>query len=315
MRPRSTRWGWPVAVLLAVNGLALAQDPSSSGEPPVAVVNGEPISRDELASALGDDSPGILPLSASQRRQRQMDALTPLIDERLRHQFFAQHGADIPAAAVEAKYAELEAAQRAKDRTMADFCRENRQTDAQVRANLRELLQFDIYLEAELAKTDLPKYFADNKDYFEKVTVRAAHVFLAVPVDAPAEEREAARKRLDALRADIEVKKTTFADAAKAHSQCPSAAKGGDLGYFTRKWMPHDETVIAAAFGLKVGETSGVVATDFGLHLIRVEDRSAPQPVTFEASKDEVRDCFLAEQRLALQQKLRQEAKVEVNLP
>lgn len=308
MRPRTNRWGLAAVAMLAAAGLAPAQNP-------VAVVNGEPVPREELDAALGSGPVGILPLTATQRRQRQLDALTPLIDERLRRQFFQKHGADIPPAAVEAKYAELEAAQREKGRSMADFRRDNRQTDEQVRASLRELLQLDAWLKAETDKADLEKYFADNRVYFEKVTVRASHVFLPVPADADPETRKAATDKLAALRQEIVDGKVTFADAAKAHSQCPSAPKGGDLGYFTRKWMPHDEAFVAAAFALKPGEVSEVVATDFGLHLIRVDDRSEPQATTFEAARDEVRDCFAAEQRLLLLQRLRKEATVEINLP
>lgn len=57
-----------------------------------------------------------------------------------------------------------------------------------------------------------------------------------------------------------------FAELAKAHSDCPSGRQGGDLGSFGRGQMvkEFEET----AFGLNVGETSGVVETPFGYHII-----------------------------------------------
>ena len=58
-----------------------------------------------------------------------------------------------------------------------------------------------------------------------------------------------------------------FADAAKSDSDCPSASKGGDLGRFGEGAMvkPFDD----AAFALDIDETSGIVETIFGFHLIR----------------------------------------------
>lgn len=59
---------------------------------------------------------------------------------------------------------------------------------------------------------------------------------------------------------------TEFADLAREHSSCPSGRSGGDLGSFGRGMMvPEFEE---AAFALEVGETSGPVETDFGIHLI-----------------------------------------------
>ena len=59
---------------------------------------------------------------------------------------------------------------------------------------------------------------------------------------------------------------TTLAELAVTESDCPSARKGGDLGWFGRGEMqPEFES---AAFGLNVGEMSGVIETASGLHLI-----------------------------------------------
>jgi len=58
----------------------------------------------------------------------------------------------------------------------------------------------------------------------------------------------------------------SFADLARAHSDCPSGQQGGDLGKFGRGQMvgAFEET----AFGLAVGATSGVIETPFGYHII-----------------------------------------------
>lgn len=63
----------------------------------------------------------------------------------------------------------------------------------------------------------------------------------------------------------------SFADAAAEYSLCPSGAMGGDLGYFGRGMMvkPFED----AAFSMEVGEVSTPVQTQFGWHLIQLNDK------------------------------------------
>lgn len=77
--------------------------------------------------------------------------------------------------------------------------------------------------------------------------------------------KDEARAQIDALKQQIDGGED-FATLASQHSDCPSKARGGDLGRFGKGQMvPEFEQ---AAFGLPVGGTSGVVETPFGFHLI-----------------------------------------------
>ena len=89
---------------------------------------------------------------------------------------------------------------------------------------------------------------------------------------AGSERSSATRSRDEAKTQIAEIKSqldggADFAQLAKAHSDCPSGAKGGDLGAFGRGQMvkPFEDS----AFGLEVGGTSGVIETPFGYHIIR----------------------------------------------
>lgn len=75
-----------------------------------------------------------------------------------------------------------------------------------------------------------------------------------------------AKSQIEQLKAQVDGG-ADFAELARAHSDCPSGKRGGDLGAFGRGQMVG--AFEDAAFGLEVGATSGVVETGFGYHLIR----------------------------------------------
>ncbi len=75
-----------------------------------------------------------------------------------------------------------------------------------------------------------------------------------------------AQQQISAIEAELGSGKD-FGELARAHSDCPSKARGGDLGEFGRGQMVG--AFEESAFGLPVGGTSGVVETPFGYHIIR----------------------------------------------
>ena len=77
---------------------------------------------------------------------------------------------------------------------------------------------------------------------------------------------EEAKELLAEYRKQIDSKEATLEELASQYSDCSSAKKGGDLGFFTRGAMqkPFEE----AAFQLEVGQLSDIVETDSGVHII-----------------------------------------------
>ena len=119
---------------------------------------------------------------------------------------------------------------------------------------------------------------------------RASHILIAVPSDAKEAVRQAARKKAEAILAEVRKSPQRFAELAKKYSQDPgSAEKGGDLGLFGRGMMvkPFED----AAFGMKEGEISGIVESEFGYHIIKL---TGIQPAR-SRSLDEVRPALVAE--------------------
>jgi peptidyl-prolyl cis-trans isomerase C len=114
------------------------------------------------------------------------------------------------------------------------------------------------------------------------------------------EEEVHARHILVANEADAksiieELKKGgDFAALAKAHSTDPGAAQGGDLGFFKKGDMLPEFS--AAAFALKPGEiTQTPVHTQYGWHVIKLEERRTAPPPTFEQAHDQIRQEMIQE--------------------
>lgn len=99
--------------------------------------------------------------------------------------------------------------------------------------------------------------------------VRASHILLMYKGalrSSAQRSKDEARQAIEGIEEQLEGG-ADFGELARAHSDCPSGAEGGDLGFFGRNQMVG--AFEEAAFGLTVGATSGIVETPFGYHLIR----------------------------------------------
>lgn len=132
---------------------------------------------------------------------------------------------------------------------------------------------------------ELKSYYEQNMARLSNLEERrVSHILITADAAAPAAERDKARAKAEKLLAEIKQSPDKFADLARKNSQDPgSAAKGGDLDFFARGAMvkPFEE----AAFALKKGDTSNVVETEFGFHILRLTDIKTPKQKTFEESR------------------------------
>jgi hypothetical protein len=131
-------------------------------------------------------------------------------------------------------------------------------------------------------EADLKTYYDQNVERLSgKEERRASHILIASPKDAPAADRAKAKARAEELLAEVRKNPASFADVAKKNSQDPgSAASGGDLDFFSRGAMvkPFEDAV----FGMKKGDISDVIESDFGYHVITLTDVKSPKARSFE---------------------------------
>ncbi len=142
--------------------------------------------------------------------------------------------------------------------------------------------------QVSITEEDLARYYSENAArYSTPEERRASHILIAADKSLPAADRAKAKAKAEALLADLAKNPNGFAELAKTNSQDPgSAVNGGDLDFFGRGAMvkPFEDV----AYGLKVGETSGVVETDFGYHIIRLTDKRGGDKRSFESVRAEI---------------------------
>jgi peptidyl-prolyl cis-trans isomerase C len=96
---------------------------------------------------------------------------------------------------------------------------------------------------------------------------------------------------------------------AKEKSKDPGAADGGDLGYFTKDQMVPQFSEVA--FKMYPGQLSNPVKTQFGWHVIKLEDKRTKQPPEFDKVKDQIEAYLARKAQTEYIAMLRQSAKIE----
>ncbi len=139
-----------------------------------------------------------------------------------------------------------------------------------------------------VADADVQKFYDGNPRFFERPEqVHASHILLQIAADATPEQKAETMKKLEAIRADIESKKVTFAEAASKYSEDKNnAAKGGDLGFISRGQTL--KSFEDAAFTTKPGSLSPVVETQSGYHLISVSEVRPAGKVSMDEAKKSI---------------------------
>jgi peptidyl-prolyl cis-trans isomerase C len=145
-----------------------------------------------------------------------------------------------------------------------------------------------------VSEQDARAFYDNNEERFvQPERVKASHILLQVNQNDS--EATRAQKKAEVQRILGEIKKgADFAEMARKFSDCPSKQQGGDLGFFERGRM--DPEFEKAAFGLKTGQMSGVVETQFGYHIIKAVEHSPASTVPFDQAKQNIMQ-YLTEQQ------------------
>jgi len=149
--------------------------------------------------------------------------------------------------------------------------------------------------EAVVTEEDMLRHYEDHHQDFsnpERVQVRRIFIGAQSP-----EDRAAARARIEGLRQQL-LEGADFAALAQEHSQGPDATSGGLVGWVARGDLV--DPLETAAFTLSPGMVSEVLETEFGYHLLRVEERTEAGAADYDEVRTKIEPLLrerYAEQR------------------
>lgn len=248
------------------------ESPSAAQLPdPVAVVNGQPITRD------------LFSIYAQQRQQRMGDidspeALQSLVDELVIQELLVQ------------KAEEQNLAQNPEVAMQLELIRRNLLATAALRSQLQEQTPTE-----EAIKEAYQEMTVDQEQEY-----KASHILV--------ETEEKASEIIEKLNQDAD-----FAELAREHSKDTSAAQGGDLGWFSPEVMV--EPFSDAVTRLEKGEyTSQPVQTQFGWHVIRLEEVREATPPSIEEVRPQIVQRLQSQMISDYLEKLREQAEVEIKV-
>lgn len=150
-----------------------------------------------------------------------------------------------------------------------------------------EYLKREIANKITVSESEMKSYYEAHKDEFKiPEMVKASHILVRMDASSSEDDRKKAREKAENILKKIKSGEN-FAKLASEMSEDPgSKTKGGDLGFFPRGRMikPFEEI----AFSMKPGETSDLVETQFGYHIIKVEEKKEASVETFNAAKERI---------------------------
>lgn len=300
-----------------------ASPPVRQGSPadPVQKVNGSVITRaeaDRTMKALLAQKQLLQPVAPEKLREVKKEAMEQLVSSELLYQ--AAQKSDT--GDVEQKVAQAIARDRARhpsDEAFAGSVKEAGLTLPLLQQLIRKELVVNDFLESRfgakisVGEEEARSLYEANRDRFKTgSSVRASQILVMVSGPSQDRDRERARERAEVLLHRVR-EGENFGILAQSHSDCPSKARGGDLGFFSKGEL--DPRLERAAFALKPGEISDIVQTSFGFHILKLTEKRGPRLETYQEARPEIYSYLKREKMLRLVAEyvagLRGRAKVE----
>jgi peptidyl-prolyl cis-trans isomerase C len=173
-------------------------------------------------------------------------------------------------------------------------------TEEKFKEQVKEQLMVIKLIDQEVKAKVVPPTDSEIEDFYkqhesemvEPEQVRVRHILIKVGENT---DKKEALKRITEILKEAKKGKTSFAELAKKYSEDPSAAKGGDIGFFVRGQMVRKFEEVA--FALNVGEISDVVETEYGYHIIQSIEKKTAEKKSLDEIRDYLRN-FISQKKM-----------------
>jgi len=256
----------------AVTRDVAAQEPSVADDRVVATVDGQPIYAREVERELGRvvGKRKVEPAALAALREK---TRSQLVDRRLILAYLVDKGFAASSQDIDLAVNRVRKQLAQQEVSLADYVKDAGMSMDEFRHTLQWQIGWRRYLQKFITDENLERYFEKNRRHFDGTEMRVAHILFKVEPRNDQRALSDANDRAEQVRQQIAAGDTSFDDAAAKHSDAPTGADGGDVGFIARH-QPMPEPFSRAAFALEEGQISQPVVSPVGVHLIqRVEIR------------------------------------------
>lgn len=278
--------------------------PEKKAEEVAALVNGQPI----VAAAVQGEIKGILGRFQEQGRKPSEAEMTTLrqsvLEKMIKLELLSQESkkAGVVVSNTDIDN-ELKGYKKgfADDKAFAKALGEAGITEAELRKQIGKNLAIQKFIDTkfkgkvQVTEQEAKDFYNSNQDKFAQPEMaHARHILIAAKEAEPKADKDRKRAKLVQIKKQLK-DGADFAELAKQSSDCPSKERGGDLGFFPRGQMV--KAFDQAVFKMTPGEISDIVETEFGYHLIKLEEKKPAKTVSFDEAKAKI-TAYLTQEKI-----------------
>ncbi|GFE57009.1 peptidylprolyl isomerase [Geobacter sp. AOG1] len=237
------------------------------------------------------------PVSATARGELRSSALNRLIDRKLTEQKIKELDIKVSEEEVRQSIEDVKKQNNLSQEALVAALAGQGLSFDQYKAQLKDqlerlrLMSQEVRAKIQVGEREMQEYYAANPTKFgAEEQFRARHIFFRLGKDATTQDIR--RVMMTAANVLFEARSgKDFAELARKYSDDPGAkTDGGELGTFKKgEMLPEIETTVLK---MNPGEISELVVTTAGIHIIKLEGRSAGKPKPFDEVKGEIEDAL-----------------------